>query len=64
MIESGEASVRVLGEVVDRRSGEPVPLAAISLLPFAGQVSVAQAIWAGQSDAMGLFQTETIPVGA
>ena len=64
VIESGEASVRVFGEVVDRRSGEPVPLAAISLLPFAGQVSAAQAIWTGQSDAMGRFRTETISVGA
>lgn len=62
--EAVEERIQLFGEVVDRRTGEPIPIAAITLLPLGGQVSSEQPVWSGQSDEAGRFVTETIPIGA
>ena len=56
-----DETVRLVGEVVDRRTGQALPAAEIQLFPFPVQT---EPIWSGQSDGQGRFRTETVPIGA
>ncbi len=53
--------VELVGSVVDRRTGEPLPAAMVELFPFPVE---GEPIWSGQSDARGRFRTESVPLGA
>ena len=54
--------VQLVGTVVDRRTGDPIPLAQVELFPF--PVEGGEPVWSGQSDGRGRFRTESIPLGA
>ena len=54
--------VQLVGTVIDRRTGDPVPLAQVELFPF--PVEGDEPVWSGQSDGRGRFRTESIPLGA
>lgn len=62
--EAGDAGevVQLVGSVVDRRTGDPLPLARVQLFPF--PVEGDEPVWSGQSDGRGRFRTESIPLGA
>lgn len=54
--------VQLVGTVIDRRTGDPIPLAQVELFPF--PVEGDEPVWSGQSDGRGRFRTESIPLGA
>jgi len=54
-------TIRLVGEVVDRRTGRALPAAEIELFTFPVRT---EPIWSGQSDGQGRFQTGTVPIGA
>jgi hypothetical protein len=62
--EAVEERVQLFGEIVDRRTGEPIPIAAVTLRPPGDQLDSAEPVWSGQSDEIGRFQAGAIPVGA
>ena len=55
-----DESVRVVGTVLDRRSSEPIPLAAVDLAAFD---SAGEPVWSGLADGRGRFVTGPVPPG-
>ncbi len=55
-----DGTVRLVGTVVDRLSGEPVPLASVEI---AGPESARESVWTGLADGRGEFLTDPLAPG-
>ncbi|MDE0082945.1 MAG: TonB-dependent receptor plug domain-containing protein [Gammaproteobacteria bacterium] len=55
-----DGTVRLVGTVVDRLSGEPVPLASVEI---AGPESARESVWTGLADGRGGFLTDPLVPG-
>ena len=55
-----EDGVQVFGTVQDRRSGEPILAAGVTLVPSSPEGGVP---WSGTSDGSGRFRTDILPIG-
>ena len=59
-VPGADGSVRLVGTVVDRVSGEPVPLASVEI---AGPESAREPLWTGLADGRGGFLTDPLDPG-